>query len=385
MDKIIKTAFQKKFGHLPEIIVAAPGRINIIGEHTDYNNGFVLPAAINKYLYFGLKKNDHSKINFHSLDFNKSFTIPLPINEINFETAWKKYLQSIVLTLVENGNIIKGFDCNLTGNIPRGGGMSSSAALCCGLIFGLNQLFNLGLSKKEISALGQKAEHKIGFFCGIMDQTAVTFGKKNQVMLLDCKTLETSFFDLKLNQYSMFLINSMVEHEFATDSAYNQRRASCEKVASIINSKYGNIDSLREVSMTQLQDCKDQINDVDYKRAEYVIEENHRVLSLVKDLKDGNLSNLGLIFKEAQIGMRDKYQITIPEIDFLVDQITSHEDCLGARMMGGGFGGCTINFVKTTSKHKIIEPLLLDYKIRFGYKAEVYDLEIVDGIGLMRS
>lgn len=370
--------FLNRFHTEAEIIVKAPGRINIIGEHTDYNLGFVLPAAIDRGIYFACAENDDTVIEVYAEDFDESIRFPADIKSPGDGKSWMRYIRAIIVQLNLRGHYTKTFKCIFGGDIPQGGGMSSSAALCCGLIFTLNELNDWQLTRKQIALIAQAAEHSIGIKCGIMDQYASLFGKKGQVMLLDCRTLETQHFPMELGNYTLFLINSQQTHEFATENEYNVRRSSCEKVAGILGLK-----SLRDADESLLELHKDEIDPESYMRALYVIEENKRVLSLVGALREGKLDLVGSILKNAQEGMKNLYQITTPEIDFLADFINTYPGALGARMMGGGFGGCTINMVLNEVFDQCIEEVISKYKSKFGRAAEIYLLHLEDGVNVV--
>lgn len=382
MKEVIIKAFLSQFNATPEVIVKAPGRINIIGEHTDYNEGYVLPASIDKYILFALSAGgDQHEV--YSIDFDKMTIFSPSITSSTAESTWEKYIQAIILQLNLRGHESVPIKAVFGGNIPQGGGMSSSAALCCGLIFALNELNDWDITRKQMAIIAQAAEHSIGINCGLMDQFASLFGKKDEVMLLDCKTLQTKHFAMNLGDYKVCLINSMQKHEFATDSAYNERRASCESTVALIKKDYSTINSLRDVSLAILSQYKDKLDETSYLRCEYVIEENARVQSMVKALESGDLSTVGTLLKQAHEGMKSKYQITTIEIDFLADFVNNYSGALGARMMGGGFGGCTINIIHNDSFDACTNALVAAYKQKFNRDAEIYALSIQDGVNVL--
>lgn len=370
--------FKAKYNADPEVLVRAPGRINIIGEHTDYNLGFVLPAAIDRYMYFACGENLDNVVEIIAGDLQASAQFAVDISQVEEGPSWLQYIQSVLVQLNLRGHLSKPFNCIFGGDIPQGGGMSSSAALCCGLIFSLNELNDWQLTRKQIAMIAQAAEHGVGIKCGIMDQYASLFGIKDQVMLLDCRSLETQHFCMNLGPYTLFLINSQQVHQFATENEYNNRRASCEQVAAILQKT-----SLRDVDLKLLEAHRDSIDAVAFARAKYVVEENQRVLCMVEALKSSNMESVGRLLREAQEGMKSGYQITTNEIDFLTDFVNNFPGALGARMMGGGFGGCTINIVKTEVLKQCIEQVVDAYKTQYGHTAEVYELHLEDGVNVI--
>ncbi len=364
----------------PTVLVQAPGRINIIGEHTDYNDGWVMPAAIDKHIYFALGKNDSpTRFEFYSPQFDQRIDFDLN-DAVENMSSWAKYLLAAAQELQARGHHIEGVSGVLSGDIPVGAGLSSSAALCCGFLYGLKELFDLAISRKEIAHIGQATEHRIGLNCGLMDQYASLFGVKDSAILLDCKNLETQTIPLQLGEYELYIINSNVKHELAADSGYNERRASCERVVAAAQALDTNIQSLRDVSMDMLEGLADDIVMRDYKRARYVLHENERVLSASKALQEGDLETLGKLLLASHKGMREEYQITVPEIDLLVDLARSNPEILGCRMMGGGFGGCTINIIEKARATRTLGKITAAYQLETGLKAEVYKVQAGDGV-----
>lgn len=370
--------FSERYQADAEIIVKAPGRINIIGEHTDYNLGFVLPAAIDRYIFFACGENPESDIEVVASDIGEEISFDPLIKSPGNGKTWMRYIQSVIVQLNLRGHHTKAFRCIFGGNIPQGGGMSSSAALCSGLIFALNELNDWQLTRKQIALIAQATEHGIGIKCGIMDQYASLFGIRDKVMLLDCRTLETQHFPMELGDYTLFLVNSRQTHEFATENEYNNRRASCETVAGILG-----VQSLRDADKAMLEEHRTEIDPVDFQRAEYVLEENLRVMRMVAALREGKLEEVGQVLREGQQGMKDKYQITTQEIDFLADFVNDFPGALGARMMGGGFGGCTINLVSNDVFQSCSDAIVKAYQERFGRHAEIYLLHLEDGVNVI--
>jgi galactokinase len=379
----VTQAFQHHYAGAPSLLIRAPGRINLIGEHTDYNNGFVLPAAVDKYVYFALSTSSESKATIFSLSYDETlrFAPSSPKDSGQTTSAWGQYLLTAVRVMQDKGHKISPFRLAFGGDIPLGAGMSSSAALCCGFIYGLSELFELNLLRPEIALLAQATEHRIGIQCGLMDQYAVLFGQTDRVLFLDCESLQYQHFPLSLGDYTLVLINSMVKHELAAESGYNDRRASCERVVSVIQRDHPSVDSLRHVSMKQLTAHQNVLSDDDYRRARYVLHENQRVQNTVRALQQGNVPRVGELISQSHAGMRDEYQVTVPEVDTLVDLALRQPGVLGARMMGGGFGGCTINLISKDQRDQAIAEIVKPYQQQYGTQPEVYELGLSNGVG----
>lgn len=328
-----------------DLVIHSPGRINLIGGHTDYNNGFVLPTAIDKKIQFKFKRNGSlNTCNIYSNNFDAKLTFELnTVSKSNQQ--WENYILGVIHEIQQFTNELSGFDCELDSDIPIGSGISSSAALECGLAFGLNELFNLSLSKLDIVKLSQRAEHNyVGTKCGIMDQFASVMSKKDHVILLDCESLDFRYVPIDIKPYKILLLNTNVSHNLATGE-YNIRREQCEKGVEIIKEKYPQINSLRDVSQSMLNEFKDNIDKTVYKRCLYITEEQQRVLASVKALENSSLSQLGNCMYETHEGLSNLFEVSCKELDFLVDFSKPNNQILGARMMGGGFGGCTINII----------------------------------------
>jgi len=376
VSKIVRDIFKENFTSTPSLYFS-PGRINFIGEHIDYNDGFVMPAAINKGIYYAIAINNTDVINFHSVDFNEKLSIK--ISDIKKMTGWKNYVLGVVNEFLLLKKEMAGFDCIFGGDIADGAGISSSAAVEGGLAFGINELFNFGLNRKELALLCQRAEHNFpGVMCGIMDQYANMFGKKDNVILLDCKSIEHQYFPLKLKGYEIVLINTKVHHSLAS-SEYNIRRKECEKGLEILKKEKG-IASFREIkNPDELLPLKDKMGDKVYDRCKYVVEEIIRTQEAAKLLKEDNLIEFGKLMFATHEGLSKLYEVSCKELDFLVEKARENKAVLGARMMGGGFGGCTINIVKKESVKHFLEETIVAYKERFKIDAEVIEVEIGDG------
>lgn len=355
------------------VTVHSPGRINLIGEHTDYNMGYVMPTAIDKKITFKFNKNHSETIcNVHSQDFDKGFSVDLKKIERS-NTEWENYVLGVLHEILKRTDKLKGFDCTFKSTIPAGSGVSSSAALECGLAFGLNELFDLGLSKLDIVELSQKAEHTfVGTLCGIMDQFASVMSKTDHVILLDCRSMEHSYIPIDLNPYKLILLNTHVSHNLAS-SEYNTRRKECEEGVAIIQRKYPEIRTLRDVTLDILKTCETDLPIVVYDRCKFIVEENNRVLSMAKALKGKDLQMVGRLLYQGHEGLSSEYEISCPESDFLVNFSKSIPQVLGARQMGGGFGGCTINLVHEDAVENYVKAISEEYQGKFGIQLSVFE------------
>jgi galactokinase len=377
---IIKNKFFELFNTRP-LLVRSPGRINLIGEHTDYNNGFVLPAAINKEIILALATNNTNKCRLYSFDYNEFAEFDLSSFKPS-KTGWANYIMGVVDQLQKAGHEIKGFDCVFGGDIPIGAGLSSSAALECGAAFALSKLFKLEISRENIIHYAQKAEHEFaGVQCGIMDQFASTMGKERHAIRLDCRSLEHSYFPLNFQDYQVLLFDTQVKHSLAS-SEYNTRRQECEAGVAAVQEKYPQVKSLRDVNLKMLQEVKDNLDPVVYKRCLYIIEENERLLSGCSLLEKGDIAGFGAKMYGSHEGLSMQYEVSCPELDFLVDFTKDKEYVIGSRMMGGGFGGCTINLVAADKKEELIENISSAYKSKFGRELQPYEVLITDGSSL---
>ena len=375
----VKSSFEQRFGIEP-IVIKAPGRINLIGEHTDYNNGFVLPAAVDQAIYLAIGKSGSSESTLVSLDMDQTFEFSINDFQPTKEKLWANYLMGVVAEIQKSGREVTGFNIVFSGDVPQGSGMSSSAALECGTCFALNELFDLSIPKVKMVKMSQKAEHNYaGVMCGIMDQFASMMGSADHALLLDCESLEYRHFPIELTDHIIVLCNSNVSHNLA-DSEYNIRRKQCEEGVSLLQKYFPEIKSLRDVSLEQLNAHQSELSDVVYKRCKYVIEENERVMSMTKAMEAGEIDALGEILTIAQEGMRSGYEISCPEIDFMADFANNREDVVGARMMGGGFGGCTINLVNKGSEDQFISELNAAYKEQFNKEITPIKVVISDGV-----
>ena len=335
----IKNTFKKKFQSEP-VMIFSPGRINIIGEHTDYNDGFVFPAAVDKGIVAALGKNNTDTSIALAVDKNETIKIDLNNIKPSTEGSWGNYVLGVVAEIQNRSKTIGNFNLAFGGDILGGAGMSSSAALENSVVFGLNELFNLGLSKEDMILISQKAEHNyVGVKCGIMDQYASMFGVKNHALLLDCRTVKSKAYKIDFKNYELILINTNVKHSLS-DSAYNDRRSVCESVAEMLKVK-----ALRDATEYDLETVKDKVTVENYQKALYVIQENNRAIKASKAIENNDLEALGTLIYQSHHGLQHQYKVSCEELDFLVEQSKLNGHVLGARMMGGGFGGCTINLI----------------------------------------
>jgi len=369
--------FREKFGEETPKVYTAPGRINLIGEHTDYNGSFVFPGAVDKGITAAIRLNGTNKVRAYALDLDEYSEFGFNEEDIPKE-GWAKYIFGVCREIIKRGGKIEGFDTVFSGNVPLGAGMSSSAALECTYAYALNDMLNLGIDKFELAKIGQATEHNyVGVKCGIMDQFISLFGKKGHLVRLDCKTMEYEYFPFDPQGYRLVLLDTQVKHELAS-SAYNKRRESCEQVVAAIRKNHPEVEFLRDANMDMLNEVKNDISEEDYKRAKYVIEETQRVLDVSEALQKGDYETVGKKMYETHEGMSKLYEVSCEELDFLND-IAKKCGVTGSRVMGGGFGGCTINLVKDELHDKFIEDAKAQFKTKYGYEPKVYDVVISDG------
>ncbi len=379
MDNIaskVNTVFLERFSSKPHLYYS-PGRINLIGEHVDYNDGFVMPCAIDQGIYYAIALNNSEVLNFYSVDFNEALDIK--IADIKKSNGWKNYVLGVVNEFVLLGLPVKGLDCVFGGNIPNGAGMSSSAAVEGGLAFGINELLHFGLSRKELALLCQRAEHNYpGVMCGIMDQYANMNGKKNHVILLDCRSIEHQFFPLHLDGYTIVLINSNVHHSLAS-SEYNVRRKQCEEGLEILK-KEKKINSFRDIqSPEELLPFKNVMGEKVFDRCKYVVEEIIRTQRAAKLLQQDSLIEFGKLMFATHEGLSKLYEVSCKELDFLVNLARENKNVIGSRLMGGGFGGCTINIIKNEGIKEFLSEATMAYQKKFQIDTEIYEVGIEDG------
>jgi galactokinase len=372
----IKAKFSELFG-AGGTLYTSPGRINLIGEHTDYNGGFVLPGAIDKAMYCLIKPNGTDRVKAFALDLNELSEFGLK-EEDKPKEGFAKYIFGISREIIKKGKTIPGFDVVISGDVPLGAGMSSSAALESAVGFALNDQFNLGFSRQEIALMGQATEHNyVGVKCGIMDQFVSCLGKAESLIRLDCRSLEFEYVSFKPQGYQLILLNTGVSHELAS-SAYNKRRESCERVVAAIAQKHPEVKLLRDADLKMLEEVKNEVSAEDYMRAEFVIEEIQRLLDTCEALNKDDFETVGKKMYETHEGLSKKYEVSCKELDFLNDQ-AKKSGVTGSRVMGGGFGGCTINLVKDEKVAGFVKNASEAYEKEFGFKPKVYDVVIKDG------
>jgi galactokinase len=378
-EKSIKEFFRDHFLTSPQLTINSPGRINLIGEHTDYNNGFVLPAAINKSIQFSVSKRSDTTIELFSIDKNQAFSTS--IERLNVSgLLWPDYIIGIVDELLKAGYKFSGFSAAITGNIPIGAGLSSSAAVECATIYALNELFSLGIGKMDMVKLAQKAENNfVGVQCGIMDQFSSMMGKAGQAIRLDCRSLDYEYFPLKIDGYKIVLLDTQVKHSLAL-SEYNTRRNECMAGVNSIREKYPAVQSLRDATAEIIEEV---ITDaVIKKRCLYIVQENIRVEEGCIDLANGDLHAFGQKMYASHAGLRDLYEVSCKELDFLADECLKEKDIIGARMMGGGFGGCIIAIIKEEAIDAIAKKMSREYKNNMNRELKIYITRIDDGTSL---
>jgi galactokinase len=407
----IRTQFSNHFNYKAALVVKSPGRINLIGEHIDYNHGFVLPAAIDKYIELAIGKRTDGAIHMVAVDLGETIIVPMH-NLKPHATAWVNYIIGVVdqvlnithattnnFIVTDNNtpstkinvptnetNLAAGFDICIQGNIPLGAGLSSSAAVECSVLFALNELYSLSLTKMQMALMAQTAEHTFaGVHCGLMDMFASLHGEKNKAILLDCDSLDFTYYPLALNDYSIVLFDTQIKHALAS-SEYNTRRLECERGLRIIQETYPTIKTFRDISIEQVDECLAS-NDVNgskvYKRSKYVVEEMQRVQLAVQDLAKGDMQAFGKKMFETHNGLSKLYEVSCPELDFLVEAVSNNENVLGARMMGGGFGGCTINIIKKLAVEEITKELTASYAQKMHKELAVYITSIEEGTHLV--
>jgi galactokinase len=373
--------FLKNFEGKP-LLVRSPGRVNIIGEHTDYNNGFVLPAAIDKAVIVAVVPRDDDRIRLYSGEFDERFDTL--ISEMQpTDRIWPNYILGVADQLRKRGYALRGFDLAIDGDVPIGSGLSSSAAVECATAFALNELFSLNIGKKDLAFIAQKAEHEFAkVLCGIMDQFASVFGKKDHVIRLDCQSLEYEYVPLRMEGFRIVLLNTNVKHSLGS-SEYNTRRQQCESGVALVKAHHPEVNSLRDVSLAQLDRYVAPVDPLVYRRCKYVVEENERLLSGCEDLKAGNVEALGKKMFMSHEGLSREYEVSCAELDLLVDAVRNHPGVLGARMMGGGFGGCTINLVKEDAIEELIREVAASYSKMMGKELTPYIARIEDGTSII--
>ncbi|HEX7691141.1 MAG TPA: galactokinase [Sediminibacterium sp.] len=377
----IVTIFNEHFG-APDMIVRSPGRINLIGEHTDYNMGFVLPASIDKAIYFAIQRRQDRGIHLIAADLDQSYNTSLD-NLVPSGLQWPDFILGVVEQLTRNGYALQGFNAVIGGDVPLGAGLSSSAAVECAVVFALNELYVLGIDKKNMVLYAQKAENEfVGLQCGIMDQFASMFGREGKVIKLDCRSLEYEYMPFPSEKADILLLDTGVKHSLAS-TEYNLRRQECEKGVSRIAQKYPSVKSLRDADMNMVNECLAGGDPVVYKRCKFVVEEIQRLQGACEDLRNEAFTSFGSRMFATHYGLSSEYEVSCPEADALVEMARAHTYVLGARMMGGGFGGCTINLVEKGRAEALAEELAPKYFERFDKELKRYFVSIEEGTSLL--
>ncbi len=379
MKKQLESYFINTYHQLPSVIVRSPGRVNIIGEHSDYNNGFVLPAAIDKAAYIAVSLRDDNEIHLSALDLNETFSTTVsnlqPIGDI----SWPNYILGGVAQFINRSIPMPGFNAVLSSDVPIGAGLSSSAAVECATVFALNHLLNSNIPRIEMVTMAQKAEHEYaGVMCGIMDQFASMMGKANQVIKLDCRSLEYEYVPFNLDGIKILLLNTNVKHSLAS-SEYNTRRMECTQAVELIQAHHPEVLSLRDATVEMLDQYVLPYNNLVYQRSRYIVDEMDRLLQACQFLKVGNIAGLGNCMYQTHDGLSKQYQVSCKELDFLVDFVRSRPEVIGARMMGGGFGGCTINLVKESAIEALLQEVKPAYESAMGLTVDYYIASIQNG------
>lgn len=378
MKTKVTEQFRKRFGSEGELYASA-GRINLIGEHTDYNGGFVFPGAVDCGIVAMIKLNGTDRVKAYAVDLDDYAEFGLSEEDAP-QQSWARYIFGVCREIIKRGGSIGGFDTAFSGDVPAGAGMSSSAALESTYAFALNDLYSLGIDKFELARIGQATEHNYcGVMCGIMDQFASVFGKKGNLMRLDCRSLEYQYFPFAPQEYGyrVVLLDSVVKHELV-DSPYNKRRQSCERAVAAIQKNHPHVQYLRDASFAMLDEVEGAISAEDYRRARYVIGEVQRVLDVCDALEQGDYVTVGRKMYETHEGLSKDYEVSCEELDYLVD-IARECGVAGSRIMGGGFGGCTINLVREELYDNFVATAREMFRSRYGHEPKVYDVVISDG------
>lgn len=372
LKKTVNEKFLTLFGK-PGVVYASAGRINLIGEHTDYNGGFVFPGAIDKVIMAEILPNNTDQVNVFSIDINEEAHFGLNEDDAPSQ-SWACYIFGVSREILKRGGVVKGFDAVFAGDVPLGAGLSSSAALESCFAYALNDMFNdNGINKFELARIGQSTEHNYcGVNCGIMDQFASVMGQKGKLMRLDCRSMEFEYFPFESDEYELILLDSRVKHELA-DSPYNKRRQSCERVAKRLG-----LDTLRDATLEMLGIILPDITAEDYFRAKFVIEEKERVLAVCDALNAGDFETVGRKMYETHKGLSKDYSVSCEELDFLND-IAKECGVTGSRIMGGGFGGCTINLVRKELTDAFVQKAKDRFNEKYGHEPKVYPVVISDG------
>lgn len=376
MKDTITAKFRELFGG-EAALYASAGRINLIGEHTDYNGGFVFPGAIDKCIIAAIRPNGTGTVRAFSIDYGELCEFGLKEEDLP-DRQWARYIFGVCRETAKRKGMVGGFDTVFAGNVPLGAGLSSSAALESTFAYAINDIWQNGIDKFELARIGQSTEHNYcGVKCGIMDQFASCFGKAGNLIRLNCKTLEYKYFPFDPKGYKLVLIDTCVKHELAS-SAYNKRRESCERAAAAISRRHPEVEFLSDAKRIWLDEVRGEISGEDFIRAEYVIGEVQRVLDVCDALERGDYETVGEMMYQTHFGMSKLYGVSCEELDFL-NRLARKMDVTGSRVMGGGFGGCTINLVKDELYKPFIDAAVREFSAKYGHEPKIYDVVISDG------
>lgn len=375
--------FKEKFSENPNVLVRAPGRVNLIGEHTDYNDGFVLPVAIDRDIVIASKRRDDNIVRLYSLDFDSM--IEFSLNDIQFDSinTWSNYPKGVAHFLQEDGYNITGMDVVMTGNIPQGAGLSSSAAIEVATALAFEKISELEIEPSQMALLCQKAENKfVGVNCGIMDQFISRMGKKDHALLIDCRSLDYELVPLNLEKVKIVVCNTGKKRGLV-DSEYNARRSECERGVKILRKYLPGIEALRDIEINDLAKYSSHIPEITEKRCRYVIKENDRVIESIDALSEGDLIKFGELMNQSHIGLRDDYEVSCSELDAMVEIAWGIDGVIGSRMTGAGFGGCTVSLVVEDDLPEFISRVNEEYPKRTGLQHEIYICNAEDGAGII--
>jgi galactokinase len=381
ISRKIEESYISLFRKNSDIKIKAPGRINILGEHTDYNNGFVMPSAIDKAIYFSIGKREDSKICISAIDLESYFEADDINNLTNIPNDWSNHLVGVILEIKKLGfSFDSGINVCFGGDIPNGAGLSSSAAVEAGIGFGLNEVFGFNLSLLQLAKIAQATEHNyVGVKCGIMDMYASLFSKKNHVIRLDCEKLEHDYIPADFEKHTFILVNSAVKHNLA-DTEYNVRRNQCQKGVEVLNKAFGKINTLRDADFEQLEQIKTAIDPITYNRCKYILDEKERVMFASEALINHDFEKLGQIMNQTHEGLSKMYEVSCVELDFLAEEALKIDGVLGSRMMGGGFGGCTLNLINKDAESEFKQKIEAAYQHKFGIIPEMYTANLSEGV-----
>jgi len=381
-SKQVKADFVKRFHHEPTLI-EAPGRINLIGEHVDYNQGIVLPAAIDRKLTLAMSATQYETCNLYSKDFDEG--VSFSIYDLNSGETWVNYLQGVLDGFARRDRRITGLNCSFGGDIPIGAGISLSAAMCCGFAFGINEIFKFGLNRLELAYIAQHAEREFGGVqCGLMDQYASLFGVKDSFLLLDCRKLEHEVIPTQFQNHSILLLNTMVKHSLAS-SAYNERKNTCDDAINIIKNSHPEIFTLRDVTVPMLEKLKGHFDPFMYRKSKFVVNEIARVKESASLLKENKIPEVGKLMYQSHWELSKDYEVSCEELDYLVTLAQENQDVvLGSRMMGGGFGGCTINILLRGNEKSFLQKAKQLYFEKFNLELEAYQVNLSEGIKIIK-